>query len=82
MNTKLQQSKLIPLYQPFDATPWSYNGNESFTLGYVPYDVVDWVLVEIYDKTNLKLKLAPGGGTAVSLMPATVEEAKHFKKYK
>lgn len=30
-------------------------------------------------KTNLKLKLAPGGGTAVSLMPATVEEAKHFK---
>ena len=56
MNTKLQQSKLIPLYQPFDATPWSYNGNESFTLGYVPYDVVDWVLVEIYDKTNLKLK--------------------------
>lgn len=42
--------------------------------------IIEKFLVD--SKTNLKLKLAPGGGTAVSLMPATVEEAKHFKKYK
>ena len=28
------------------------------------------------------LKLAPGGGTAVSLVPATAEEAKRIKKIK
>jgi len=33
-------------------------------------------------KTVLKLKLAPGGGTAVSLLPASAEEAKSLKKYK
>ena len=33
-------------------------------------------------KTTLKLKLAPGGGTAVSLMPANAEELKLYKKYK
>ena len=33
-------------------------------------------------KSKLRLKLAPGGGTAVSLIPATAEEAKQVKKYK
>ncbi|MBC7947147.1 MAG: glycoside hydrolase family 97 protein [Chitinophagaceae bacterium] len=33
-------------------------------------------------KTILKLKLAPGGGTAVSLMPAAATELKSFKTYK
>ncbi|MBI3137704.1 MAG: glycoside hydrolase family 97 protein [Sphingobacteriales bacterium] len=34
------------------------------------------------NKTTLKLKLAAGGGTAVSLMPANAEELKQYKKYK
>lgn len=42
--------------------------------------VVEKFIVD--SKTKLKLKLAPGGGTAVSLMPATAEEAKQIKKYK
>jgi hypothetical protein len=33
-------------------------------------------------KTALKLKLAPGGGTAISLLPATAAETKGIKKYK
>ncbi|MBN8782210.1 MAG: glycoside hydrolase family 97 protein [Terrimonas ferruginea] len=33
-------------------------------------------------KMALKLKLAPGGGTAISLLPATAAETKGIKKYK
>jgi len=29
-----------------------------------------------------QLKLAPGGGTAISLLPATAAETKGIKKYK
>lgn len=42
-------------------------------------------MIELFlvdSKTLLKLKLAPGGGTAVSLRPASVEEGKMLKKYK
>jgi hypothetical protein len=34
------------------------------------------------NKTKLRLKLAPGGGTAISLMPANADEIKQIKKYK
>jgi glucan 1,4-alpha-glucosidase len=33
------------------------------------------------NKTTLQLKLAPGGGAAISLIPTNNEEAKHVKKY-
>jgi glucan 1,4-alpha-glucosidase len=33
-------------------------------------------------KTNLKLNLAPGGGTAISFMPASDSDVKTVKKYK
>jgi len=33
-------------------------------------------------KTDLKIKLAPGGGTAISLIPARADEVKQIKKYK
>jgi hypothetical protein len=33
-------------------------------------------------KTNLKLNLAPGGGTAISFMPASAEDIKTIKRYK
>lgn len=42
--------------------------------------VIEKFLVDA--KTILKLKLAPGGGTAVSLIPARAEEIKLNKKYK
>lgn len=42
--------------------------------------VIDSFLVD--NKTNLKLNLAPGGGTAISFMPATNAEVKSIKKYK
>ena len=34
------------------------------------------------DRTMLKLKLAKGGGTAISIMPATAENIKSIKAYK
>jgi len=34
------------------------------------------------NQTKLNLKLAPGGGTAISLMPANADEVKQIKKYK
>jgi hypothetical protein len=33
------------------------------------------------NNTKLQLKLAPGGGTAISLIPATLEQLKQLKKY-
>jgi hypothetical protein len=42
--------------------------------------VIDSFIVD--SKTNLKLNLAPGGGTAISFMPASDSEVKAIKKYK
>lgn len=35
----------LPLMQPYNTTPWNYNGSESVTT--IPIDAVDWVLVDI-----------------------------------
>jgi hypothetical protein len=35
----------MPLNQHYNAAPWNYNGTE--TVGSIPADVVDWVLVEL-----------------------------------
>ncbi len=37
--------------------------------------------VLVNNKTRLRLRLAPGGGTAISLRPATANERKHWKEY-
>lgn len=51
MLTDLNKSKLIPLNQPFNTSPWYYEGNESVTS--IPNgNVVDWVLVELRNATN------------------------------
>ncbi len=42
--------------------------------------VIEKFLVD--NKTGLRLKLAPGGGTAISFIPASAEEAKVLKNYK
>ena len=59
------------IYRDADNADWK-NNPEAY--------VIEKFLVD--SKTMLKLKLAPGGGTAVSLAPATAEEAKHIKKIK
>jgi subtilisin family serine protease len=52
MNTNL--GNLIPITQPYNGSPWNYAGTES--VGSVPANVVDWVLVELRD--------APSAATA------------------
>jgi hypothetical protein len=59
------------IYKDADNADWNTNP-EAY--------VIEKFLVD--SKTILKLKLAPGGGTAVSLMPASTAELKSVKKYK
>lgn len=42
--------------------------------------VIDKFIVD--NTSNLQLKLAPGGGTAISLMPATAHQIKQIKSYR
>jgi hypothetical protein len=62
---------IATIYRDADNADWK-NNPEAYT--------IEKFLVD--SKTALRLKLAPGGGTAISFMPATVEEAKLVKKYK
>ncbi|HEY1869470.1 MAG TPA: glycoside hydrolase family 97 C-terminal domain-containing protein, partial [Chitinophagaceae bacterium] len=62
---------LATIYRDADNADWK-NNPEAY--------VIEKFLVD--SKTNLKLKLAPGGGTAISLVPATADELKEVKKYK
>ena len=52
MSTYLNQAGLLPLNQPYDSSPWNYYGTEN--VSFIPNpDVVDWVLVEIRDTTDV-----------------------------
>ena len=62
---------LATIYRDADDADWK-NNPEAYK---IEKFIVD-------SKTKLKLKLAPGGGTAISLVPATTEDAKQIKKYK
>ncbi len=62
---------VVTIYRDGDKADWKNNPEEY---------VIEKFIVDA--KTKLRLKLAPGGGTAVSLMPATADEAKQIKKYK
>lgn len=59
------------IYRDGDKADWQSNPEEY---------MIEKFLVD--KKTMLKFKLAPGGGTAISLIPATAEELKKIKKYK
>jgi predicted transcriptional regulator YdeE len=61
----------VTVYRDGDKADWKDNPEEY---------VIEKFIVDA--KTKLRLKLAPGGGTAVSLMPATADEIKQLKKYK
>jgi hypothetical protein len=41
---------MLPLTQPYNVYPFNYNGTE--TVGTVPGNIVDWVLVELRDATS------------------------------
>ncbi len=45
MNTDI--NGILPLNQPYNAAPWNYSGTES--VGVMPANAVDWVLVELRD---------------------------------
>ena len=62
---------IATIYRDADNASWNDNPEA--------YQIESFVVDQ---KTNLKLKLAPGGGTAISLQPATAEQVKKFKKYK
>jgi hypothetical protein len=47
MNTGLTGFDDFPLTQPYNVAPWNYLGTESVTA--IPFNVVDWILVEIRD---------------------------------
>ncbi|MEZ5082175.1 MAG: M1 family metallopeptidase [Bacteroidales bacterium] len=46
-------TSFIPLNQPYDQPPWNYPGTESVTQ--LPENVVDWVLISLYDATDISL---------------------------
>lgn len=50
MENTIAINHYLPLSQPFNAPPWNYTGSESVTE--IPNDVVDWVLIELGDKTD------------------------------
>ncbi|MCD4695744.1 MAG: hypothetical protein K8S16_05840, partial [Bacteroidales bacterium] len=51
MNTDLTDLTILPLSQPFNTTPWNYNGTEN-VIAIPGTDIVDWVLVEFRDAPN------------------------------
>ncbi len=56
MNTDLESNTLIPLAQPFNTSAMAYTGTESVTS--IPANVVDWVLVEVRDPSDMTNVLA------------------------
>jgi len=59
MNTDLTNSTNLtnfPLQQPYSSSPWNYSGVEEVTI--LPFDdVVDWILVEVRDTTDISLAI-------------------------
>lgn len=51
MSTTLNQQNSIPLNQPYNVSPWFYNGNESVSAIPDP-EIIDWVLVELRETTG------------------------------
>ena len=50
MMTSLNDNEYIPLSQPFNKTPWNYEGNES--VENIPNGVVDWILIELRNESD------------------------------
>lgn len=51
MNTSLNNQDFLPLSQPYQSSPWNYQGQESVSA--IPAsNVVDWLLIELRDAPN------------------------------
>jgi hypothetical protein len=61
MITNLNVLGMIPLNQPYNVSPWNYNGSES-VIAIPNSDIVDWIFVE--------LRETPGGASTAT--PATL----------
>ena len=57
MRTTLADNGLLPLQQPYHTAPFNYNGTEGVT-SILPPGVVDWVLLELRDATDLSIVVA------------------------
>jgi hypothetical protein len=55
MLTALQANGDLPVSQPYNISPWNYNGTESVLN--IPADVVDWILVELRTGTSSSTKI-------------------------
>jgi hypothetical protein len=51
MSTALNQSGYIPNSQPYNSSPWNYNGSENLGSG-LTSTMVDWVLIELRSASN------------------------------
>jgi hypothetical protein len=60
MTILLNSNGYIPQAQPYNTSPWNYAGSE--TVGSIPADVVDWVLVELRTGTDAASKVAERAG--------------------
>jgi uncharacterized protein (DUF1501 family) len=60
MHTTLKDNNMLPLQQPYNGSPYSYNGSEALTV--VPDNAVDWVLVELRDGSNVNTVLGRRAG--------------------
>ncbi|MCD4735586.1 MAG: PKD domain-containing protein [Bacteroidales bacterium] len=64
MNTTLSQNQDFPFSQPYNTSPWNYNGTESIVS--VPNNnIVDWLLVELRDATDI---LSATGTSVIATM--------------
>ena len=54
MNTTLNSSGYLPTTQPFNISPWNYNGSENVTSSFYTNNpnVVDWILIELRSGTT------------------------------
>jgi hypothetical protein len=53
LHKQLNIRHFIPSSQIFDSSPWYYPGEEN--LNHIPADMVDWILIKIYDTTQASL---------------------------
>lgn len=51
MNTNLTDNNLLPIEQPFNNSPFFYDGSE--TIEDLPDQVVDWVLLQLRDENDM-----------------------------
>jgi hypothetical protein len=50
MNTALTGLPDFPMSQPYNTSPWNYNGTEN--VANIPANTVDWILIELRDATD------------------------------